>query len=282
MDNQALSGYFAAVPTYVAHGVVEGRQGRKFVHRNYLDRWHFDVFLATRPRFGLWKAGDDADVLTVDDATRAGADACRIARKYGHDVTFFINPGLVEAREPYFFALLDPLLDASTGRTIVYERTAYSLADWASARAFRRAVKRQIVFETDASVVRARILELSRQLNADVPETPPHLATISQSDVEELADRGVRIESHGWTHVDPARMTPEQFTEHMERSRLWLREKLGKDSRWYAVPFGESAPPSSGVCHPEVWFLANSYRPPGECGGNVWNRATLVLSETPK
>jgi hypothetical protein len=261
------------------HGVVEGREARKFVHRNYLDRQRFETFLAECPRFGRWEAASDADVLTVDDATRAGADACRIARQFGHDVTFFINPGLVEAREPYFFASLDPLLDASANCAIAYDRTSYHLADWTSARAFRRAVKRRIVFETDAGAVRAQIAELSRLLNTEVPEPPPHLLTIDQSDVEQLLALGVRIESHGWTHVDPAGMTLGQFTEHLQRSRLWLRERLGEDARWYAVPFGESVPPSFGVALPEVWFLADSDRPPGDCGGNVWNRVTLAVGE---
>jgi len=262
------------------HGVVEAREGRKFVHRNYLDRRQFELFVARRPRFGRWERGTVADVLTVDDATRAGADACRIAREYGHEVTFFINPGLIETRERYFFALLDPLLDASVSCTIDFEGTTYRLADWTSARAFRRAVKRRIVFERDAAVVYDFIAELSRLLKTDAPEPPPHLETIGHSDVEELAAFGVRVASHGWTHVDPARMTSAQLTEHLERSRLWLRTRLAEDSHWYAVPFGESSPPSAGVSLPEVWFLADSGRAPGECGGNVWNRATLVLEET--
>ena len=71
--------------------------------------------------FAGWSAdGTGGDVLTVDDATCAGADACLTARRLGHEVMFFVNPFQIASGQPYFFSLLDAIIDARTAASVTY------------------------------------------------------------------------------------------------------------------------------------------------------------------
>jgi len=77
------------------HGAVPGAGPTLLEHRFISDSGRLSRFLAQSSRYVPLRDAleDKGAALTVDDATHAAADACAIARSYGHAVTLFVNPG---------------------------------------------------------------------------------------------------------------------------------------------------------------------------------------------
>src|SRR5687768_446318 len=90
----SMDGVGAVMTVYLMHGVVHHWSQSALVHRNYVPLAAFELHLRQRKTpYVRWSAGwPSEDVLTVDDATRGGAEACSIARQLGHEVIFFVNP----------------------------------------------------------------------------------------------------------------------------------------------------------------------------------------------
>jgi peptidoglycan/xylan/chitin deacetylase (PgdA/CDA1 family) len=87
---------------------------------------------------------------------------------------------------------------------------------------------------------------------------------------------GVRIENHGWSHVEISSLTDAAFAEHVVAGREWLQREASVDAHLYAVPFGVTDVPG----HLREWvrggyFLASDHFPRGRCGARCWNRRHL-------
>ena len=128
---------------FLLHGIVDDYVQGASAYRNYLPRDAFETHLrGRRAPFAGWSAdGAAGDVLTIDDATRAGADACLAARRLGHEVTFFVNLYQIASGEPYFFSLLDAIVDARTAASVVYQGVTYDLREAVGAHRFQRAAR---------------------------------------------------------------------------------------------------------------------------------------------
>src|SRR3954469_14208252 len=91
------------------HGVTTTIDRSGFSGRNLLSGAQLHHFLAASPRFGplsqALRGGGHA--LTIDDSMVAARDAAVMARKHGHDVTLFVNPGQIESGAPYAFVALN-------------------------------------------------------------------------------------------------------------------------------------------------------------------------------
>jgi hypothetical protein len=263
---------------YLLHGIVdEWAQGRQ-IYRNYVSRASLEAHLMGRASpYGAWNADDpDGDVLTIDDATRAGADACRLARRLGHEVIFFVNPFQVATGEPYYFSLLDAFLDARTVERATFTDEAFDLAAPGELRRFRKKA-RAILMARPASEAVAATREIAQLLGADGAELPAHAVPPSLDELCGLRDAGVRIESHGWSHVDIAALDDAAFIEHIVRARDWLRSELAVCSSLYAVPFGLcDIPPERRYLIEGAYFLADPSRPLGQLGPRCWNRRDLT------
>jgi peptidoglycan/xylan/chitin deacetylase (PgdA/CDA1 family) len=121
------------------------------------------------------------------------------------------------------------------------------------------------------------VAELSALLGADGIEVAAHDRPISPAELGVLKDAGVRIENHGWSHVEISGLTDDEFAEHVTAGREWLRRELSVDATLYAVPFGADDVPG----HRRPWvgdgyFLASRRFPPGRLGPLCWNRKDLV------
>jgi hypothetical protein len=203
-------------------------------------------------------------VLTVDDSTRSGAEACLIARELGHEVLFFINPEPVVSGVPYFFSLFDTFVDArrfdvieaEDGQRIHIGSRAEIRDWWWSLRS------KLMVLDADQALFAVRRIGMSLGC-ADV-ELPDHLKPLTCSELAQLRDAGVQIENHGWTHVDLAGMTREKFRDHFERARRWLQDELNIPAEWYASPFGRTVMPREWLALLDrPYFLADSRQPCG-------------------
>ena len=68
-------------------------------------------------------------------------------------------------------------------------------------------------------------------------ETEPE-RFMTWDEIGALADAGITIGSHAWTHRSLARMSREEAREEGRRSRETLERRLGREVRAFAYPFG--------------------------------------------
>jgi peptidoglycan/xylan/chitin deacetylase (PgdA/CDA1 family) len=66
-------------------------------------------------------------------------------------------------------------------------------------------------------------------------------ARITWAELEALAEAGVTIGSHAWTHRSLAGMSMAEIREQAERSREALQQHLGRPVTAFAYPFGTHA-----------------------------------------
>jgi hypothetical protein len=263
---------------FLLHGIVEPYVHGASAYRNYVAREAFEAYLRSRRvPFAGWSAdGADGDVLTVDDATRAGADACMSARRLGHEVMFFVNPYQIASGQPYFFSVLDAVIDARTAASVAYRGKVYDLTGPAGVRQFALAARAALMVKPAPEAYRAAG-ELSALLGAAGAQVETHAVPISRAELVALKDAGVRIENHGWSHMEISALTDGEFAEHVSDGREWLRDTLSVEAKLYAVPFGSTDVPA----HLRQWvadgyLLASNRFPRGRLGPLCWNRRDLM------
>lgn len=260
------------------HGIVRECNPALFVHRNMDDWDRFERHL--KERSAPYVSVDDAragkgDALTIDDSTHAAADAARLARTLGHEVTFFINPWNIVENTTYIPALLNVLMDGITAHEFNLEGRLISVQSAEEKKLFRSRFKEFLnailSLEEQERVIRARAKNNS--LSLTVPE---HLQTVSVAELEVLKKEGVTIQNHGWKHLHHDVLSSEEKVINVEEGRQWLQDTLGIEAVDFAIPFGVenrlSFPPTKGV-----WYLLDSTRPTGVVGDRLFNRSILAL-----
>jgi glycosyltransferase involved in cell wall biosynthesis len=264
---------------YLMHGVVDRPVADSFGDRNMLDREGFIRFLEKRvPRFGPLEDAVEAaaDALTIDDTTGASFDAAVLARDLGHEVTLFLNPFNVETGTPYWFCLLDVILDRTARASCRFGGRDFTLSHLTGKRQFRAAVKSRACELPTEEARRAMISELADSIGVGDLQLPPSRLPLSRQAVEQLVAMGVRVENHGWTHGDPQSVAPELLWADIERGESWFRQHLALRCRAYAVPFGETLPPDGTPEHlVDMWYTATSRLPAGRIGTRTFNRSPL-------
>jgi peptidoglycan/xylan/chitin deacetylase (PgdA/CDA1 family) len=84
-------------------------------------------------------------------------------------------------------------------------------------------------------------------------------AAVGEQRLIALRDAGVRIENHGWSHVEISSLTDAAFAEHVITGREWLRREASVEARLYAVPFGATdVPVHLREWVPDGYFLASA------------------------
>ncbi|GIX01934.1 MAG: hypothetical protein KatS3mg112_0871 [Thermogutta sp.] len=63
---------------------------------------------------------------------------------------------------------------------------------------------------------------------------PPNTPT----EIRALAEAGVDIGSHGWTHAEFHRLSPGELYRQLDSSKKWLEDLIGQPVRAVSVPFG--------------------------------------------
>ena len=260
------------------HGIVDNWSRASLAHRLYVPREAMVAHLRNRAApYGRWQRDwHECDVLTVDDATGAGAAACLLARRLGHEVIFFINPLDVISGQRSFWSFLDAAIDGRTVQDVTYENESFDLNRLQEVRRLRRFVKQRLRSQS-VEVAHAAVQDVVHLLGAEDSRPPAFTYPVSLPELRELRDAGVRIESHGWSHVEICPLSPPELAEHIERPRHWLRQELAVDAHLYAVPFGESEVPSeSRHLLADGYFLADGARPLGPLSPGCWNRLDLT------
>jgi peptidoglycan/xylan/chitin deacetylase (PgdA/CDA1 family) len=262
------------------HGIVSDANSELFVHRNFVDTARFTGYLRSRvrPYVSLRSAiKGKGDALTIDDSTVAAADAARLARKMGHEVTLFINGYNIALAKPYFFSRLSVLLDAVKEVTVTYNGKRFDMSAWRDKERFRKVLKKQLAVISREESRDGFVTEIGRLLGQYEIELPTYLQVMSYTALKDLVSLGVDIQNHGWTHSRIGSMPPEAHAADIRRGREWLRAACGIDAEFYAVPNGDGLPFWKKSSEYRAWFLLDARWPDGEVLPGVYGRTTLTL-----
>ena len=261
---------------FALHGLSTRAEPRKFVYRNIADEETLTRVLSSRHRFvPLADAlAGRGDALTIDDGTRAAADAALLARRFGHAVSLFINPAHVDSARPYSFHLLNALLD-QLAETVVFDGKRY-WARWMTEKRRLRAQLKKSLRDTRSEDERTdAVRTLASEWSIGPLAVPSFLEPLNVADLRQLLENGVEIHNHGWSHSCHKRLTPDESAQEIERGREWLQSMLGVHSRVFVVPYGDVYPAAPALEACDVWLTRDPLRPSGPVSPGVWNRETL-------
>jgi hypothetical protein len=261
------------------HGVAPEVDPRRFAFRNLSDADSLRRFLLAAPPFvplpeALAARGN---ALTIDDATRAAADAALMAREHGHAVSLFVNPSQVSSGEPHYFLLLNVLLDRLDGQRCEFEGTMFETATNAQRQVLRHNIKARFRSMTGERGRMDLVTALATRWRTGSLELPDHFRTLGIHDLIALREAGVDVQNHGWSHVHHPILSPEESVREIREGRAWLRRELGVDAAYFAVPFGDALPAPDAAAACETWFTATEQMAPGRLDQNVFNREELHL-----
>lgn len=259
------------------HGCVPAWEPGVQSIRNYVSETSLRAHLAQRAeKYGPLTRHVECDILTVDDSTMGAAQACRIARETGHDVTLFINPAQIIRNRFYWFSRLDALLDARRVASAVWSGQRFDLEAHTGLRGFRLAVKLDLVrlYEADTDGL---LDEVGHLLQAPTTLIAGHAQTLTIDVVRELTSLGVQLASHGWDHREIASMMIAELRTDLRNAAAWLEHTIGKKPLHYAVPYGLTDLPPDVVNEVEgLILLANPKLPLGPRGVRQWNRQDIT------
>jgi len=247
--------------------------------RNYVSEKSLKRYLHARgSAYGSIASTSNCDILTVDDATVGAARACVLAREAGHQITIFVNPAQIARRRSYWFSRLDAIMDRRAVASVTFEGQEFDLTQPPSLRVLRLAVKGRLMGMNEAATD-ALLSGLAAALKVEETVVPEHAQTLSLEALQDLADRGVHIENHGWDHRDPATLNPDELVKDIRCALDWFQTRLGTRPTHYAVPYGLSPLPDQTAQEiPGMILLANAKFGMGHLGGKHWNRQDITRS----
>ena len=227
---------------YVMHNVVKDFDSGNLLHRNCIDYETFSKWLRERPNQfkSLSSAFQDnaGDCLTIDDATVGGYEAALLCASNQHYVTIFINPYYIVNNKPYWTHYLTLFVDQIRDKFFLYKEEWFDVSREVRRKKLRKSIKMDLCQIQDEAI-RIEMLEsiFKRKVNDAV--LPYQLRTMSEQQMDELAgNEYVSIEYHGWTHNDFSSMTVERVAQELEMGRSWFMQRLNKEIRYFALPFG--------------------------------------------
>ncbi len=263
---------------HTLHGIVDVFYPYKQTCRNYVSRDSLKDYLLSRVEpYTTWK-GDatQGDVITVDDSTHAGANACMLIRSFGYPVIFFVNPWQVVTGENYFFSILDSAIDNRRSQDVFFNGLRFDLRDAVQVQKFRKHCKNLLMILPAAEAVTTVSTTIAELLNSDDIGPPEHTRPVSLCELHALKNIGVRIESHGWSHRNISAFTNEDLLRDLCLTSDWLKNELSIEASLYAVPFGfPDIPVEVRKNMKEEYFLLEDKMPAGKSGTKCWNRLDL-------
>lgn len=251
---------------YASHGVVENYSSEQFCHRNLLDKAKFEHYLKHRKEkfvnLGEALLGN-GDAFTIDDATCGAFLAAELLNYYEHEVTLFINPYHVEHKLPYWFLILNYILDYKVPDSICYQRENYSLKTYKNKKEFRKVLKNELSHWA-GECERRHFLQEFFGIDLNTIELPSYLNTLNENQIVQLHEMGIDIQNHGWTHRQLLNCSLGEVQNEVLKGQNWIEKKIQKTASFYAVPFGDCRPPQTTVTLPaEAWFLLDGSMPSG-------------------
>jgi Polysaccharide deacetylase len=264
------------VRVHTFHGVLADWDGARLVDQLYVPR---DVFTASIERsvkkyVGVQGCGPDDTALTVDDSTIAGAEACLIARQFGHEVTLFLNPHQIITQTPYFFTILNLAIDSLAKRA---RRSDPNFSLRSPRLRDLRSQMRNRLMRLSGAALESELHQFLSAWDLEMPNVPQEHRPLDMAMLARLVAAGVQIGNHGWSHADIGSFAEGDLWDDISQAQQWLRDATGQQVDHYAVPFGLATPPDTvlrrldGLC-----LLADAGRPLGKLASGVVNRVDIT------
>lgn len=263
---------------FTLHGIVEKISTNCQSTRSLVEQSSFENFLkGQKAFFRRWDRYSSAlDLLTIDDATVAGANACLIAKKLGHHVVLFINPWQIINNKTYFFNLLNIAIDNRQNSIIKYAGVEYQLESYKSIKIFRFSVKQNLVLMNPNDALE-HVDQIAFDLKSNTGIIPEFLRTLKISEIKELHNMGIQIESHGWSHMSIAALSKNGLVYDITSSINWINDTLNKKCTMYAVPFGKPKIHDKVISEMNLdCFLSDPIFPKFNVESNCWNRYEIT------
>ena len=266
---------------YVMHNVVKDFDNRSLLHRNCIDYEAFDKWL--RERSDQFKSLSSAlrdnrgECLTIDDATVGGYEAAMLCASCHHYVTIFINPYYIVNNKSYWTHYLTLFVDQIRDKYFLYKDEWFDVSREGRRKKLRKSIKTDLCQISDES---ARVESLEKIFNKKVTDAvlPYQLRTMSGQQLDELAENEyVSIEYHGWTHGDITSMTVEQVAQELEMGKSWFMQRLNKEIRYFALPFGTRQKQIEEIKNIPFIFMGDSDYPDDYGTDKLHNRIPLVI-----
>ncbi len=261
---------------YASHGVVTDYSSDNFCHYNFLDQHKLENFLKNKMQkyVSLSQAlVGQGDAFTIDDSTYAALKMANILRSYDHQVTIFVNPYYVEYQIDYWFVILNYLLQHYSYASINWNGIRYDMNSYQKKLIFRKMLK-EIISIIDSEEQRHNFLGKVFNLTIADLKLPTYLKTITKQDIVSLQNIGVDIQNHGWTHKQLKGASLSMVLNEILLGRNWFKQLFGIDTRFYAVPFGDTLPPSKEFDTSvfDYWFSLQKLWQPGVISHKIYNR----------
>jgi|GEM_PF-1833334 len=263
------------------HGVIKNKNPESISQRNMID---FDVFSShlkekTFPYVSLKKAlTGHGDALTLDDSTIACYEAALLARKYGHEVTFFINTAFLKEELLYTPSLVDYFIDTLKTETVRFIDQELPAKNLFEKKKVRIRIKYQLLpysYQQQLEVLE----NLYNQNSMIFPRNLPHFyQTLTWTHIRELSELGVDIQNHGAWHTHPGLRTWSDTCKNIKEGFDDIKKNIGKEALFFAVPFGDALPYTTEFPdYIRYWLMLTDTLFPGQVGLNTFNRINLDI-----
>lgn len=263
------------VQVYTMHGISKQKEKSPFLMRNILDyNWVEYFFKSKKHKFSDLDSAinkNQGDVLTVDDGTYASYLTATTAKKNGHMVTIFVNPYNIKYNKPYHFNVLNTCLAITKLEQVKYKERIFQIKTYEEKLAIRTIIKRDLrllTLENEENAIK-KLYDTFELKNQQIPE---FLQTITNNEIIEMANMGIRIENHCWTHLLPQNL--KVINDHYTKSTDWFVKILDKIPQHIAIPFGQTLPIINEDNY-KTFYLADSRLNPGYIGKKIYNRLNI-------
>lgn len=265
---------------YLTHGVVPHWSSERISHALFVPEWLFVLHLQQRctKYVSLTQAlAGEGDALTIDDATHGGLRAARLALRYGHAVSWFVNGIHVERALPYFPFQISSMIDDTRQSDCRFEGRTWELQSSAARRALRQYLKQLYMGMRGEEEIAQLVAAVSSSLGVDSAATEKALRSVTSADLAAAAAAGIDLQNHSWRHLNPLLLSDSERTAEAALNEDYLSQFRKATTRAYAPPFGEQVSLKSNVN--DFVLLADRSLASGHRKGNIVNRQDLLLNE---
>lgn len=211
------------------HGIVPEGAPRAGERALFVDQREFAAHLDilaeiadVAPLDRIDEAGDGRPrvAITFDDAYRGAVmEGVQELSRRGLPATIFVAPGRLNGHVFWWDALTQGESDLD------------------------ESVKRHALTRLAGSDERVRAWALSVRLPS-TDSLPPYAMAAALSELRAaVANPGITVGSHTWSHANLASLAPSEIVAEIERSRDWLVTEFGQKAiPWLAYPYGMDSP----------------------------------------
>jgi peptidoglycan/xylan/chitin deacetylase (PgdA/CDA1 family) len=179
-------------------------------------------------------------IITFDDGYADNYEiAWKILKRYGLTATVFLSTSFIDKKEIFWFDKLTYIIKKiPNGRLVIDEGKHTFKIENGNRDQIRDSMMSLLLTVSNTDRIRL-FQQLEQQSNIHIlPEHFELAKPLNWSQVLEMSEGGLEIGSHTVTHPFLANLTIDEITCELAESKRVLEEKLGKEIKSIAYPFG--------------------------------------------